>query len=196
MKNELGKVRKGGRPKNEDVRFREYLTDSEVYQMIAAIRRVGRNRTRNAALIELMYRHGLRVTEAINLKWDHVSLSQAIMRIRRLKGGEDSLHPLSKEEIKLLRNLQSKCPGPWLFQAEGGGPLDRRSAFQIVAKAGLHAQIGFPVHPHMLRHARGYKLINNDYDIRKIAGYLGHKSLSSTMRYTALNHTAFDGMSS
>lgn len=189
-------VIRGGRPANLDVRSREHLTNVEIWTMIKAIRRNGRNRARNAALIEIIYRHGLRVSEAVNLRWDDVSLAHGTIQVRRLKGGRSALHPLSADEIKTLKNLHNKTAGSaWLFPAEGGGPLDRRSVYVIIRRAGKLANISLPVHPHMLRHSRGYKLVNNGVDIRLIAGYLGHNSLQTTMRYTFIDHNQFEGLS-
>lgn len=187
-----------GRPKNTDVRPREYLTVDEVWTLVQAARRRknGRNNSRDAAFIEITYRHGLRCSEAILLTWDDISLTHRTMKVRRLKGGVSNTHMLLPEEIKTLKTLQRKCPhSHYLFTAEGGGPIDRRTAFDIVAKAGKAAGFAFPVHPHMLRHAKGKNLVNRSKDIRLIAAYLGHKSIQSSMIYTIPDEAAFNGLS-
>ena len=60
------------------------------------------------------------------------------------------------------------------------------SVRKIVARAGVAAQLGFPIHPHMLRHACGYKLANDGQDTRAIQHYLGHRNIQHTVRYTEL----------
>ena len=64
---------------------------------------------------------------------------------------------------------------------------------KIVARAGELAGLGFPVHPHMLRHACGYKLANDGHDTRAIQQYLGHKNITHTVRYTELSADRFNG---
>ena len=67
-----------------------------------------------------------------------------------------------------------------------GGPMTRRTVHHVVAEAAKAAAIGFPVHPHMLRHATGYYLTNAGQDTRAIQLYLGHKNIQHTVRYTEL----------
>jgi site-specific recombinase XerD len=64
---------------------------------------------------------------------------------------------------------------------------------KIVARAGEVAKIGFPVHPHMLRHAAGYYLANRGEDTRSIQAYLGHANITHTVRYTELSPERFKG---
>lgn len=73
-----------------------------------------------------------------------------------------------------------------MFTTELGGPLTASGVRKIVARAGGAARLGFPVHPHMLRHATGYKLANDGQDTRAIQHYLGHKNIAHTTRYTNL----------
>ncbi len=64
---------------------------------------------------------------------------------------------------------------------------------KIIARAGELAGLGFPVHPHMLRHACGFKLANDGHDTRAIQHYLGHKNIQHTVRYTELAPDRFNG---
>jgi type 1 fimbriae regulatory protein FimE len=64
---------------------------------------------------------------------------------------------------------------------------------KLVARSGLAAKLPFPVHPHMLRHACGYKLANEGHDTRSLQHYLGHKNISHTVRYTDLAPDRFKG---
>jgi len=73
------------KPKNKEVRTREYLTSKEIDKLIDAARKVGRHGHRDATLILVAYRHGLRVSELIALRWDQVNLSEGLIHINRLK---------------------------------------------------------------------------------------------------------------
>jgi len=94
------------RRKNADYRSREYLTEQEVEQMMVAAANVGRHGHRDATLILLSYRHGLRVTELVSLRWDQVDLKQGLMHVNRLKQGNASVQPLRGPELRALRRLQ------------------------------------------------------------------------------------------
>lgn len=62
----------------------------------------------------------------------------------------------------------------------------------LIARAGDAARLPFPVHPHMLRHGCGYKLVNAGADTRLVQDFLGHKNIAHTVRYTELNAARFD----
>jgi type 1 fimbriae regulatory protein FimB/type 1 fimbriae regulatory protein FimE len=71
-----------------------------------------------------------------------------------------------------------------VFVSERKAPLTPHTVRKIVARAGRQAGIEFPIHPHMLRHATGYKLANDGQDTRAIQQYLGHRNIQHTTRYT------------
>ncbi|MHB0927263.1 MAG: tyrosine-type recombinase/integrase, partial [Gallionellaceae bacterium] len=147
------------RLKNADYRSREYLTEQEVEQLIDAAGRVGRHGHRDATLILLSYRHGLRVTELVSLRWEQVDLKQGLMHVNRLKHGNPSVHPVRGPELRALRRLQRDYPMmPYVFSSERKAPLTDDAIRKIVGRAGKEAKLPFSVHPHMLRHACGYKL--------------------------------------
>ncbi len=175
-----------GRRKNADLRTREYLTPDEVSALVTHAGKVGRHRTRDRVLILTLYRHGLRVSEAISLKWDQVSFKQAQMHVRRLKGGTPAVHPVKGDELRLLRKLTREYESAFVFLSERGLPLSRSAVAAIVKRAANNAEIGLKVHPHMLRHACGYYLANKNIDTRTIQAYLGHRSIQHTVRYTEL----------
>ncbi len=181
-----------GRKPNKDLRPREYLTGKEVDTLITAAKSVGRHGHRDATLIMLAYRHGLRVSELVALRWDHVDLGHGSLLVNRLKNGVPSTHPLRGPELRALRKLQRDYPAsPYLFVTERKGPLTDSAVRKIVARAGNEAGFGFPVHPHMLRHGCGYKLANDGHDTRAIQHYLGHKNIQHTVRYTELASDRF-----
>ena len=179
------------KPKNADVRPREYLTEHEVDTLIH-IARKGRHGHRDATLILLMYRHGLRVSEAVELKWTDIEFKTGVLSVRRAKKGQDGVHPVSGQEIRALRRLQRTSGTPYIFTSERGTPMTTRNVRQIVGRAGR--AMPFPIHPHMLRHGCGYKLINDGVDVRTVQQYLGHASINSTVIYTKLDSRRFDGL--
>jgi type 1 fimbriae regulatory protein FimE len=173
-------------------RSREYLTAQEVEQVIAAARKLGRHPVRDATLILLLYRHGLRVAEAIALRWEAVELSAGLLHVRRVKRGQPSVHPLRGPELRALRQLRRHYPRTvYLFVSERGGPLASRSVRHIILRAGEAAGLPFSIHPQMLRHACGFYLANKGMDTRAIQQYLGHCNIQHTVRYTALSPQRF-----
>ena len=181
-----------GRKTNKELRPREYLTGSEVDDLIDAAKRVKRHGHRDATMIMLAYRHGLRVSELIALRWDHVDLKQGTLLVNRNKKGITSTHPLRGPELRALRKLQRDyTQSPYIFETERKVPIKADTVRRIVANAGREAGLGFPVHPHMLRHACGYKLANDGHDTRAIQHYMGHVNIQHTVRYTELAPNRF-----
>jgi type 1 fimbriae regulatory protein FimE len=180
------------RQKNTELRSREYLTPAEVQKLIEHAGRLGRHGQRDAALLMLAYRHGLRVSELVALRWDMVDLRQGRLHVNRLKNGIASVHPLRGPELRALRKLGRDYPETnYVFVSERRGPLTADTVRKLVARAGEAAGLPFPVHPHMLRHACGYKLANEGHDTRSIQQYLGHRNIQHTVRYTELSPTRF-----
>ena len=172
-----GKVPPLRRP-NKDLRSREYLTANEVDRLMVAARSVGRHGHRDSTLILVAFRHGLRVSELVALRWDMIDLKQGLMHVSRLKNGVNSTHPLRGPELRALRKLQRDYSDtPYVFVTERKGPLTASAVRKIIARAGEIAELGMPIHPHMLRHSTGYKLANDGYDTRAIQLYLGHKNI-------------------
>jgi integrase len=184
-----------GRPRNADVRSREYLTLDEIQALMNAAGNIGRHQHRDRTLILIMFRHGLRVSEAVDLRWDQVDFKAGSIHINRLKNGKPSTHYLEGDELRALRRLRREYPGgPFIFVTERGGPLTRSTVNKLVTRAGREAEMEFPVHPHMLRHACGYYLANKGVDTRTIQDYLGHISIVHTVRYTELSPRKFKGL--
>lgn len=155
--------------------------------MLKAARNVGRHGNRDATLILIAYRHGLRVSELVALRWEQVDFNGGTIYINRLKQGVSSIHPLRGPELRFLRQLQRDYPdSPYLFVSERGAAMAADTARGIIERAGQLAGISFPVHPHMLRHACGFYLASKGHDTRAIQAYLGHKNIQHTVRYTEL----------
>ena len=155
---------------NSAYRVREYLTEKEVDRLIEAAKRRGRNGARDAAAILLAYRHGLRAAELYSLRWAQVDLRNGRLHVNRAKGGIESVHPLHGPELRALRPLQGKSP--YVFTTEAGTPVTTAWFLRMLQRTGRAAKLPFAVHPHMLRHACGYKLANDGHDTRSLAHYL------------------------
>ena len=191
----IGTVEVGKPPKrrpNAEVRSREYLTEAEVERLIEA---AGDNRNghRDATMILVAYRHGLRGAEVVTLRWDAVDFNHGRLHVSRAKRGSQSVHPISGRELRALRRLQreQEPASPFVFTSERSSPFTTAGFRKMVARLGVAAKFDVPVHPHMLRHACGYKLANDGVDTRSLQAYLGHKNIQHTVRYTELSVTRF-----
>ncbi len=185
------------RHKNVDLRAREHLFIDEVEAMIRAAKKIGRYGPRDATLILMMFRHGFRVSEAVELRWDQVRLDDRnkTLYVTRAKNGTPATHPLDRREVNALRELKKKYPDTSrVFVTERGTLLSQSVVPHIVKRAGKLAKIPFPVHPHQLRHACGYYLANRPTDTRTIQAYLGHRNIQHTTRYTELASDRFNGL--
>ena len=179
--------------KNLEQREREHLTEQEVQQLMKAAKSIGRHGHRDSTIILLAYRHGLRVSELVRLKWLQVDLFQGKLYVHRRKNGVHSTHPLAGVEIRALRRLQRDYPETdFVFVSERKAPLTDHTFRKIFTRAGKEANFKFSIHPHMLRHATGFKLANDGNDTRSIQHYLGHRNIQNTMRYTELSSERFN----
>jgi type 1 fimbriae regulatory protein FimB/type 1 fimbriae regulatory protein FimE len=178
---------------NSQRRPREYLTPKEVEELISVAKTYGRYGHRYATMILLAYRHGLRVSELCSLRWNQVDLEMGLLHVRRLKHGISSVHPLHAPELRALRKLQRESKAsPYLFVTERGSPMTAAGFRKLLSRIGSHSLLTFPIHPHMLRHGCGYKLVNDGHDTRSIQLYLGHKNIQHTVRYTQLSSDCFN----
>jgi type 1 fimbriae regulatory protein FimB/type 1 fimbriae regulatory protein FimE len=189
-----GHSRPPRRRRNAEVRTREYLTDTEVERLIAAAKG-NRWGQRDATMILLAYRHGLRVVELVTLRWDAIDFAQGRLHVSRVKGSAESVHPLSGRELRGLRRLrrEQEPESPFIFPSERGSPFTAAGFRKMIARLGVAAGFDFGVHPHMLRHACGYQLANRGVDTRSLQAYLGHKNIQHTVRYTELTPHRFKG---
>ena len=180
------------RPPNRDLRTREYLTEAEVERLLKASTR-NRWGHRDATMVLVAYRHGLRAAELVDLRWEQVDLKGGVLHVRRVKQGTPSTHPILGDELRALRRLQreQEPKSPFVFTSERGAPFSTAGFARMVERAGEEAKLPFKAHPHMLRHACGYKLANDGHDTRALQAYLGHKNIQHTVRYTELAPTRF-----
>ena len=131
----------------------------EVERLLKA---AGKNRWghRDSTMLLVAYRHGLRASELVDLRWDQVDFRAANLHVRRVKQGTPSTHPILGDELRALRRLQreQEPKSPFVFTSERGAPFSTAGFARMVERAGEGAKLGFKAHPHMLRHACGYAL--------------------------------------
>jgi type 1 fimbriae regulatory protein FimB/type 1 fimbriae regulatory protein FimE len=177
---------------NADLRTREYLTEAEVERLLDAAKR-NRWGHRDATMVLVTYRHGLRASELVDLRWDQVDTRTATLHVRRVKQGTPSTHPILGDELRALRRLQreQEPKSPFVFTSERGTPFSTAGFARMIERAGVDAKLAFKVHPHMLRHACGYALANKGHDTRALQAWLGHRNIQHTVRYTELSPARF-----
>jgi integrase len=108
-----------------ELRTREHLTPGEVETLIEAARG-NRYGHRDATMILLTYRHGLRAAEVCDFRWDQVDFNGAVLHVRCVKSGTPSTHPIQGDELRALRRLHRESPSsPFVFVGERGSPFTR-----------------------------------------------------------------------
>jgi integrase len=177
---------------NAKLRTREYLTEAEVERLIEAAKS-NRYGHRDATMILMAYRHGLRVSELVDLRWAQIDFDTANLAVRRVKSGSPSTHPIRGDELRALRRLEreQESKSAFVFTSERGSPFTTAGFARLVERAGAVAKLGFKTHPHMLRHACGFALANKGHDTRALQAYRGHKNIQHTVRYTELSPDRF-----
>ena len=112
-----------------------------------------------------------------------IELDQGRIHVRRAKHGVDSTHPLTGKEIRALRQLRrDNQHSRYVFNTERIGPVTRAWFLKMIRRTGELAKLPFPVHPHMLRHACGFKLANDGVDTRALQHFMGHRNIMHTVR--------------
>jgi len=166
---------------------RRYLTEREIERLMDCARKHGRYGHRDATMILVAYRHGLRASEVCDLQWQQIELSEGRLHVHRVKNGIPSVHPIRGDEMRALRKLRRAYPkDAHVFVSERGGPISPIGFHRLIQRFGEAAEMPFPIHPHMLRHACGFKLANDGHDTRAPQHYLGHKNIQHTVRYTEM----------
>lgn len=176
------------RAKNIEIRPREYLTEEEVDRLAKAAGQLGRNGFRDATMIRFAATHGMRASELVKVLRTQLDLDQQQIKIIRAKRGKNSVHPIGGKELRDLKKLlRESRESKYLFVSQLGSALSRNGFGKIVGRAAAKAGLGhLHVHPHMLRHACGYKLANKGTDLRLIQDWMGHRNIQHTVIYTEL----------
>jgi type 1 fimbriae regulatory protein FimB len=175
---------------------RKHLTSAEVDKLIAAVKGT-RHAARDRCLLLLMFRHGLRVSEACGLHLSQVDTESRLLHVKRLKDGLSTTHPLRGDELRAIKawladRARMKPDTDAFFISERRSPLSRKTAWLMIRDYGRLAGLPVEAHPHMLRHACGFALADQGADTRLIQDYLGHRNIQHTVRYTATNPARFE----
>jgi site-specific recombinase XerD len=190
-------------PKQQDVakkqtvdsRDKDFLTEFEIKRFLDAARK-GRHGTRDFLLMLLAYRHGLRVSELIDIRLKDLDLESGRIFVRRKKGSLSTHQPIEGDELRAIRAYMRERGDTklsYLFLSERGA-FTRQAINYLVEKIGERAKLKFHVHPHMLRHSTGYYLANKGYDTRLVQDYLGHRNIAHTVKYTRTAAARFEGL--
>jgi integrase len=168
------------RPPNVDLRTRVYLTEAEVERLMEAAKG-NRWGHRDATMILVAYRHGLRAAELVELRWDQVEFRTANLHVRRAKQGTPSTHPILGDELRALRRLQrEQAPkSPFVFTSERGTPFSTAGFARMVERGGQAGQAGFQGSP---PHASPC--------LRLCAGQQGARHAGATSLSRAQEHSA------
>jgi len=191
-------VKKKREKQTVDNHSKDFLTEAEMKRFLDAARH-GRYDARNYAMMLMAYRHGLRVSELVDLRLKDLDLETGRLYVRRKKGSLSTHQPIEGDELCALRawlrerERHRDARSPYLFLSERG-PMVRQAVNYLVGEIGKRAKLRFHVHPHMLRHSTGYYLANRGYDTRLVQDYLGHKNIAHTVRYTRTAAVRFEGL--
>ena len=159
------------------------LNRADVEALLAAPDQATAIGLRDAAMLELLYATGLRVSELVGLR--HESWHDGWLVVRG-KGGKDRLVPYGDRAGALVQahlSLQQRG-GPWLFLTSRGRPMTRQNFWERVKLYAKQAGIRTRVSPHTLRHAFATHLLEHGADLRAVQAMLGHADISTTEIYT------------
>jgi integrase/recombinase XerC len=183
-------------PKQEQT-IPAYLPVDEMFRLLDSIQAKNILDLRNRAIFETLYSCGIRVSELVGLNTADVDSGQGLIRVLG-KGGKERIVPIGKNALGAIagyrQNLKRECgiseklAGP-LFLNKNKGRLSARSVARILDKLVTACGLLTPVSPHTLRHTFATHMLDAGADLRAVQEYLGHKSLSTTQKYT---HVSID----
>ncbi len=167
------------------------LSEAEVERLLAAPDTASPEGLRDAAMLELLYACGLRVSELVGLPLAAVFLQEAVLRVRG-KGDKERLVPMGEQAAEMVaRYCREARPvllngrvSDVLFISARGGAMNRRTFWQYIHDYAIQVGIRTAVSPHTLRHAFATHLVNHGADLRVVQMLLGHSNLSTTQIYT------------
>ena len=181
-------------PKLEDKLAERIMSEQQVAKMFAL-----EENKRNHAILILLYRAGLRVSELCDLTWRNLQERNNAGQISVFGKGKKTRHilldPATWQEITSLKSDQSS-PDDYVFQSrkgKGKGRLDESAIHRIVAASAKRAGINGKVSPHWMRHAHATHSLERGAPITLVQDTLGHKSMETTAKYTHVRPNASSG---
>lgn len=174
-----------------------FLSVDEMFELLHAQNDTSTAGLRNRAMLELFYSSGLRLGELAGLNVMDLDFDQALVKVRG-KGRKERIVPVGAPARKVLQEYLAKTRevrkktsedvfNSPLFLNLRGARITARSIARIVDEATKKSKIGRKISPHALRHTFATHLLNAGADLRSIQELLGHESLSTTQKYTAVN---------
>lgn len=144
---------------------------------------------KHKAMLFLLYTSGLRISELLDLKIDHIKSDRGLILISQGKGNKDRYTILSDKTLKILREYYRKYkPSEYLFEGQNGNKYSETSVRKVVDRAALRSGISQKVNPHTLRHSFATHLLEQGTDLRIIQRLLGHKNSKTTEIYTHVSN--------
>lgn len=183
---------------NDQLRGKNYVTQSEVESICAVINKQSRYPVRDELMVLMAFTHGLRVGELVNLQWQQLNFKNRQLKVNRQKNGIDTTHPItSKREIMLLKRLHTALGKPhtgYLFNTERDTPVSV-NGFQRMFGAYSERALGVKWNAHALRHGCGTALVDQGIHLHTIKDFLGHRNIQNTAVYLHNSEKRFNGIS-
>jgi len=175
----------------QPLRVPKTLSEAQVESLLAAPEVDTPLGLRDRAMLELMYASGLRVSELVQVKTVHLSLSDAVLRVLG-KGARERLLPFGEEALAWLQRYLAEAragilagqASEALFVTRQGGAMSRQMFWKLVRRYAVQAGVTAPLSPHTLRHAFATHLLNHGADLRAVQMLLGHADIGTTTIYT------------
>ncbi len=183
------------KPKQIERRAPKFLTEGQVESLIKIAFKLGQpwQRKRNALMLMMLFRHGLRRGELLDLSWSQINIPDAQLTVYRLKNGKMCIHPIPERELRMINEHKKTAPSHvYVFATREGAPLSTGGIKHIINRIAAQSDIPYRVHPHMFRHACGFYLANNGVDTRAIQAYMGHVDIKKTVIYTEMAPNRFN----
>ena len=137
------------------------LNERQIDSLVKAAKQFGKHGLRNATLILMAHRHGMRVSELINLKWNHIDLEAGNVLVSRLKNGQKTIHALSQQEVANLTQMENTYPeSEYVFITERNQPLSHTVIHKMVKRAGQKAGLPISVASSMLQTANSFNFVS------------------------------------